>query len=217
MYIGMFFDGVMQFRTITFPPDDYDMNKLAAVIEQYGDFSNGKVTLALDSISGLNVEIKFIDSRIVKNDAVIFIIFSDEELKKGYYNNSIILEPQSINALFQNYKTTLNVWSNPPRDSFEYYLDLLPLRNIYITCSELSSYSSITNFLWDGQTIIKKVPVNVPHGSIIFYSQQLHGDVFQCGNLSLRTLSCQLRNAQGVILILKSHWSATIIFIRGDI
>jgi hypothetical protein len=49
----------------------------------------------------------------------------------------------------------------------DFYPDLHPVRNLYLCCSELSSYSSLTNFDWHGSNIIKKMPINVPFGSMV--------------------------------------------------
>ena len=89
---------------------------------------------------------------IQENEHRAFNIFTDNDLANGLYNNTIITDPHSANNILENYKND-GTWSNY---RFTFYPDLHPVRNLYLTCSELSNYSSLTNFRWGGKNIIKK-------------------------------------------------------------
>jgi hypothetical protein len=102
---------------------------------------------------GISLIIRIYDNRVTKPDIPSFIVFDDRELGQGLYNNTIILDPKSINRLLQNYKTTTDVWET---FAVAFVPDLVSVRNLYLCCSELSSFSSLTNFAWNGSNIIKK-------------------------------------------------------------
>ena len=157
------------------------------------------------------------DERVTRPDVSKFNIFTDAELISGAYNNTIIDDPQSVNNILQNYKLKSNTL-DPIYDDFlaMYDIDLHPVRNLYLTCSELSSYGALTNFSWEGRTIIKKIPIGVPFGSLLFNYQQTQTDVFKCENKTLSRLKFQLRNAEGNIIKLNNHWSFTILFYRSN-
>jgi hypothetical protein len=116
-----------------------------------------------------------------------------------------------MNDILQNYKKEINDWNV---DLVQFYPDLHPIRNLYLCCSELSSYSSLTNFDWHGSNIIKKIPINVPFGSMVYNFQSITFDHFNCGNITLNKLSFTLRNAHGKIVNLNNHWSFSILFSR---
>ena len=66
------------------------------------------------------------------------------------------------------------------------------------------------------QTIIKKIPINVGFGGMLYLTQTLPNDYFNCGNQTLSELNFQLRNSAGDIAKLSSHWSFSIIFLRAN-
>lgn len=101
----------------------------------------------------LKLLVQLIDNRPSKPDVATFIIFDDAELAQGLYKNTLIWSPQRINHILQNDKTVTSQW---PTFKIDVYLDLHPVRHLYLTCSELSSYSSLTSFNWGCQTIIRK-------------------------------------------------------------
>jgi hypothetical protein len=162
---------------------------------------------------GISLIIRIYDNRVTKPDSPSFIVFDDRELEKGLYNNTIILDPKSINRLLQNYKTTFDVWEE---FAVGFVPDLVSVRNLYLCCSELSSFSSLTNFTWNGSNIIKKIPINVPFGSMLYHFQQTPHDYFICSNRTLTKLRFQLKNSMGDVISLDNHYSFTIIFVKGE-
>jgi hypothetical protein len=161
----------------------------------------------------LKLEYQIFDQRVSPPYIATFIFFDDSELESGAYNGTPILDHQSVNDVLQNYKKVPNQWS-----SFKISLtpDLHPVRNLYLCFSELSSYSSLTNFDWHGSNVIKKIPINVPFGSMVYNFQSITFDHFQCGNRTLNKLYFTLRNSHGKVVKLNNHWSFSILFSRGQ-
>ncbi len=73
------------------------------------------------------------------------------------------------------------------------------------------NYSVISNFNWGGSSIIKKVPIIVPYGSLLFNNINANHDYFKCGGQSLSKLRFTLRDASGNKLNMPSSWSMSII------
>ena len=51
---------------------------------------------------------------------------------------------------------------------------------------------------------------------MLYLTQSLANDHFNCGNQTLTQLNFQLRNSAGDIVKLSSHWSFSIIFMRAN-
>ena len=216
LYLKVFYNGVDHFYTYTFPESNYTLDQFYSKLQEFLFWTNeadkvGFTVTLIESVYQISIVLK--DQRITKPDVCKFSIFTDEELVTGAYNNTIISDPNSVNNILQNYKFESSIYDDI---SVIFDIDLHPVRNLYLTCSELTSYGSLTNFLWEGRAIIKKIPVNVPFGSLLFHYQQTQTDVFKCGNKTLSRLRFQLRNAEGDIIKLNNHWSFTLLFYRGN-
>lgn len=96
--------------------------------------------------------VQIIDNRPSKPDVATCNIFDDADFEKGLSTNAIILSPHSVNNILQNYKQVINQMINSKIE----FPELQPVRKCYLTCSELSSYSSSTTFNWGGQKYNRK-------------------------------------------------------------
>ena len=65
-------------------------------------------------------------------------------------------------------------------------LTLLALRNLYLTCSELSDAKQLGST--GAYNIIKKIPINAPFGSVIYDNKIISVDYINVSNRVLRTL-----------------------------
>jgi hypothetical protein len=113
----------------------------------------------------------------------------------------------SINALLKNTVADTYVHSYPYISG---YIDLLPFRNVYITCSGLGSFNTMS--VSGERQIIKKVPINASYGEVIFGSS--NGlDYLDCSKQTLSRLEFQLKDVFGNVLNLNNnHWSFSIVF-----
>lgn len=134
------------------------------------------------SVSVANVEIK---------------IFTDEQLKNptsiswtgpAYNANDL----NSGNELLTNF--TPNIIGNTVLPA-KYYLNLTPVRNIYMRSPNLSSFNTMGA---NGESnIIKKIPVNAAPGEMITSYITSATDFIPCNNLTLRTIEIQLEDVNG--------------------
>ena len=91
------------------------------------------------------------------------------------------------------------------------YLNLTPVRNIYMKSPNLSSFNTIG---CNGEsTIIKKIPVNVPQNQMITASITSGTDFIPADNLTLKTIEIRLEDVNGNIINLHNfNMSFSIIF-----
>ena len=160
-------------------------------------------------VAGLGTAIaKAISDRVQKADAVVstynklyesitisltdtnnrFNVWTDAEMKAG--NKSNVLA-RSINSLIKNFVSQLN--SNAPWTSG--YIDMIPMRNVYLNCSGLGNFNTMT--LSGNRNVAKKIPVNANAGDMIFDQTVTGVDYLDCSSQTLSRISFQLTDAYG--------------------
>jgi len=138
--------------------------------------------------------------------------FTDEELESGSIGwNGVsynLKDLHSGNELLTN--VVPNVVGNTGTPA-QYYLNLTPVRNIYMKSPNLSSYNTIG---CNGESsIIKKIPVNASPGEMITSNITSSTDFIPCNNLTLRTVEIQLVDVNGVVINLhNNNMSFSILF-----
>ena len=117
-------------------------------------------------------------------------ILTDYELKTltwggtSYNKNDL----QSVNELLSNNEntSTTGTVSTP----VEFYLNLQPVRNIYLRSPNISSFSTIG---CNGESsIIKKIPVTSNYGGMVFSSVTSGSDFLDCSKQTWKTLEFHL-------------------------
>ena len=134
-----------------------------------------------------------------------FKIYTDEELK--------LIAPslvgRSMNTMLKN--TVPKAYDNT--DHVTGYIDIYPVRNIYMTASGLGNFNTIS--VAGDRNIVKKIPVNAGHGEVIFDQTVTGMDYLDCSHQTLSRLSFQLKDVFGTILELNgNHISFSIVFSR---
>ena len=138
-----------------------------------------------------------------------FEILTDSQLASAGFTTS---SPYSINNVLRNFTPQIiNSSSNFKWGSG--YVDLMPIRNLYIVSSGLGSFNTMS--VSGERSIVKKVPVNAGYGEMI-YDQSLVGiDYLDCSHQTLSRLSFQLKDVFGNVVDLHGqHWSFSIVFSR---
>ena len=141
--------------------------------------------------------------------------FTDEELTVPHFNIGWSGTAHDINNLSSGNELLTNVdssgmvvgnTSNPAK----YYLNLTPVRNIYMRSPNLSSFNTIGP---DGSSsIIKKIPVNAEPGQMIISYITSSTDFIPCNSLTLKTIEIQLHDVHGNLIALHgSNWSFSIL------
>ena len=93
----------------------------------------------------------------------------------------------------------------------KYYLNLTPVRNIYMRSPNISSFNTIG---CNGESsIIIKIPVNAAAGEMITSFITSSTDFIPCNSLTLKTIEIQLHDVHGNTIPLHgSNWSFSILF-----
>ena len=145
--------------------------------------------------------------------AYSFKFLTDNELQSdtiawqgtAYDKNNL----QSANDLIKNNYSTSSTYNNA--SPFVTYIDLQPIRNIYISSPNIGNFNTIGP---RGQSsIIKKVPVTANFNEMIFDQVMATNDFLDCSKQTLRTLEFRLTDAQGNEVPLHgSNWSLSLVF-----
>jgi len=98
-------------------------------------------------------------------------------------------------------------------DDVSGYIDMYPLRNIYMTASGLGNFNTMS--VAGDRNIVKKIPVTSEHGSVIFDQTVTGMDYLDCSRQTLSRLSFVLRDVFGTVIdINENHISFSIVFSR---
>ena len=117
---------------------------------------------------------------------------------------------QSINNYLNNNVAKINNSSSPYASE---YVNLNPIRNLYITSGNLGSYNTMS--VSGERGIIKKVPVRANSNEITYDDAVLGIDYLSCSKQSLSRLEFQLRDVYGNNINLHgNHWSFSLIFAK---
>ena len=193
---------------ITLDSKDYDGTRFAAEIATKisGITSGSNTVCSYDrhtskmSVYVTNVDIKF---------------YTDAELKEeGFLTNwwtGSLYDPEDLssgNELLTNVVPDVVGNTTSPAT---YYLNLTPVKNIYMKSPNLSCFNTIGP---DGSaSVIKKVPVNAGPGEMITSFITSSTDFIPCNNLTLKTIEIQLQDINGnEIQLHGSNMSFNILF-----
>jgi hypothetical protein len=117
-------------------------------------------------------------------------------------------QPHDINDILRNVDS-VSPWYYNIYDSG--YLDLHPIRNIYLQSSNMGNFNTLGA---NGESnIIKKIPVTCNAGELIYDSIKSSIDYLDCSKQTLRTLSFQLKDVYGSVINLhNAQVSFSLIF-----
>ena len=114
-----------------------------------------------------------------------------------------------MNTLLKN--TTSQGFSE--MDFVSGYVDIYPIRNIYMTASGLGNFNTMS--VAGDRNIVKKIPVTAGHGEVIFDQTVTGMDYLDCSRQTLSRLGFALRDVYGNVIDLnENHISFSIVFSR---
>ena len=94
---------------------------------------------------------------------------------------------------------------------FRQYLNLQPIRNLYLHSSNLGSFSTIG--LYGCRTILKKIPVSADFNYMIIDNAMAGNDFMDCSRVTLKQLEFTLLNEDGKTVPLhNANISFSVIF-----
>jgi hypothetical protein len=124
------------------------------------------------------------------------------------------LAQKSMNTLLKNFTPGLH-GSGILRPFVSGYIDMYPLRNIYMTSTGLGNFNTIS--VSGEDRIVKKIPVNAGHGDVIFDQTVTGMDYLDCSHQTLSRIGFQLRDIFGKVINLHgNHVSFSIVFSRVE-
>jgi hypothetical protein len=150
---------------------------------------------------------------LIGNNDNSFEILTDEQVLGHIYNGweEASYPLHSINAMIQNF--TPNHIERGVDFYMSGYVDLFPIRNLYITSQALGNFSSIS--LNGERGVLKKVPLRASYGELLFDQTVLGMDYLDCSHQSLSRLDFKLKDSYGNTINLNgNHWSFSIVFVK---
>ena len=192
-------DGV---RTVTIPEGIYTITSLAAAIVSAMNKTINQTVF--DSEVDLRINVFKVKLLPAHTNTTTFEILTDDQLKGRDLSAS-----RSMNTLIKNFvsKGKNNI------DFVSGYVDLVPIRNLYLSCSGMGNFNTMT--VSGDRNIIKKIPVNASPGDLIFDQTVTGMDYLDCSRQTLSRISFQLKDIHGNIVDLHgNHFSFSIVFSR---
>jgi len=139
-------------------------------------------------------------------NSLTFEILTDTQIKSLNYPEPV----QSINNFLNNNIAKVNNNASPYVSP---YVNLNPIRNLYITSGNFGGYNTMS--ISGERGIVKKVPVRGNYNEMIYDDAVLGIDYLDCSRQSLSRLEFQLKDVYGNYINLHgNHWSFSIIFAK---
>ena len=205
----MYHNGTTGGHSITLPSKNYNGVSLAAALKTALNTIN---TIYFD---GMIFDVVYTtDNEIVISqtnhfEAYVYLV-SSADLQSGKYWNSVVSKDniQSMNGILRIGSKSYKLGQTTPYIS---HIDLLTIRNLYITSSTLASYNTVSNF--DNDVIIKKIPVRAGPGQMLFDSADAGYDFLDVSRRALSRIDFRLQDSYGNIVNLRNnHWSFSLVF-----
>ena len=127
-----------------------------------------------------------------------FAVLTDEQIQIIYESyvwvgSFDVNDLKSVNEVLGNYQMNVYQYGNAYVSG---YVNLQPIRNIYIHSSQLSNYNQV-NLRTGDSTIVKKIPVTAPHAGIVFDNEMNPLDYLDVSNRTFKQLDFWLSNSLG--------------------
>ena len=182
------------------------------------DPTNIEFTVTYNLVDNM-MEITYEDLRTVRFSPMDVVLYSDEDVRAGLWDNRPIRYPESIVdniRLTETFTmTTMNSRRDYPTYPYECYVNLHPIRNLYLHSSALSSYDIVTNF--GMETIVKKIPVRANYNEMLYDASNDGFDYINVTKRTLNRLDFQLTDAYGNPIDLRNnHFSFSLVFQRTN-
>ena len=148
-----------------------------------------------------------------------FAVLTDERLNIIYESyiwvgSFDVNDVKSVNEVLGNYQMNVYQYNNPYVSGF---INLQPIKNIYIHSSQLSNYNQ-KNLRTGDSTTVKKVPMTAPHAEIVFDSELNHLDYLDVPNRTFKQLDFWLSNSMGNGIYLNGvNCLFLLLFVKSDI
>jgi len=190
-------------RSATVPEGIYNITNLAAAIAHQMNVACAMAVF--ESEADLKTNVIRISLQAPYADRN-WRIATDSELKSENRTSELA---RSMNGLIKNFVSK----GQNIQDFVSGYIDLVPIRNIYLSASGLGNFNTMT--ITGDRNIVKKIPVNASPGDLIFDQTVTGMDYLDCSRQTLSRISFQLKDIHGNLVDLHgNHFSFSIVFSR---
>lgn len=187
-------------QAVAIPEGNYKADTLVnELVKAINAFSSGSVTGKYDiDLNSIIIE--------PNSDSISLYIPTDKDLV-NLYKKSLPLN--SINNVLRNFID--GVKYNKTNFFYSDYIDLFPVRNLYLVSDNLGNHNTIA---LNGTTnIIKQIVINAQYNQLVVDNQVLGIDYLDCSGQNLNLLKFKLVDAFGNVIDLNgNHWSFSIVF-----
>ena len=187
LYLRLTVNNVDTDYLITLNPQTYNGSQLASEINSQINTTvfAGNASTTIASYNPQNQTIS------VSISGFDYKILTDNELRTLTWGGTISYnrnDLQSVNELLSNNENTST--TGTVATPVEFYLNLQPVRNIYLRSPNISSFNTIG---CNGESsIIKKIPVTSNYGGMIFSTVTSGSDYLDCSKQTWKTLEFHL-------------------------
>ena len=214
LYFGVFYNNNVVWKTITFTEQSYTLSYFANQLKTLMnlELNNNEAEFVVNyNNDKLTISISLKDKRFIKVDPMTWQIFTDDNLRQGYFNATPITDPQTCNENLQNFVINpLATWHYVDF-VIDYNIDLHTTRNLYLL-ADIGAYHTTTNFPWSGSTVIKEIQMTVPFNETLFSNVIMPYDASDVSGQSFNRIKFRLVNSKGQQPKLTSNWSFSLIF-----
>ena len=214
LYLTLHGDGnpalALECYIVTITSGNYDGASLAVEIETRIQLVIGQTWIT----TSFNVVLQQLTIYMSLTDTT-FKILTRNDIKtqlNGTWNGTSynVNDPNDICDILSQTETNSSMYSSTS-PFVSGYLDLQPIKNIYISSPNLGSYTTIGPT--GQQTIIKKVPVSADFGYVIFDELMPTNDYLDCSRQSLKTIEFLFRDVNNNTINLHgANLSFSIVF-----
>ncbi len=214
LYFAVFYNNNIRYRSLVIPEQNYTLQSIANELKT---LMNNQLTTTESefnvtyNIDKLTMTFTLTDKRTVKPDPMTWFLFTDDNLKAGYYNLTPIPDPLTSNDILQNYLANPTQAWTVAGVAVNYNVDLHTTRNLYLLGS-IGEFRTITNFEWSGSTVLKKIQMTAGYNETLFSNIVMPYDSTHVGNESFNRIKFRLVNSKGQEPNLKNNWSFSLIF-----
>ena len=185
---------IEDYRQLTLRQGSYTSDQLATEIEFWLNTQydvNGRTNTY--SVSYLSKENQI--NIVCNSPSILFSVFTDSQVitEQGNFTGLDTSNLNSVNDII-NYRTFSGAHSDQ-LSWFSGFVDLQPIKNLYLTCNDLCNYNQLTLDGYSG--IVKKIPVVSAFTGIIFDNEVSITDFVDCSNKVLRKLNFKLEDERG--------------------
>ena len=173
------------------PPGNYSTSNLGLAI----------VTAMNLSLDGLIMNSPFESSCALTTNKLTFKLVAAANTSSFQILTDVEFKAASPTLVVRSMNTTLKNFALKPFDNSDDvtgYIDIYPLRKIYMTASGLGNFNTMR--VAGDRNIVKKIPVNAGHGEVIFDQTITGMDYFDCSRQTLSRLSFAVRDVYGTVI-----------------